>query len=86
MKALRPNNPSAELLDRMRQEVLTYLDWVSYEVASTNDPEKIRQEITRAAARLIEISPSRLSVVLRKRGVWLTAPAAHAALRQAQSP
>lgn len=51
-----PKNPSAELLDRARQEVLTPLDWVSHDVASAGDPEKIRQEITRGAARLIELS------------------------------
>lgn len=45
-----PQNPSTELLDRARQEVLTYLDWVA------GDADHIRKEITRAAARLIEIS------------------------------
>ena len=42
--------------DRARQEVLTYLDWVVHDVASTGDPDSIRCEINRAAARLIEIA------------------------------
>jgi len=51
-----PENPTAQLLDRARHEVLTYLDWVSHDVASAGDADAIRTEITRAAVRLIEIS------------------------------
>ena len=51
-----PENPSVELLDRARSEVLTYLDWVAHDVASAGHADEIRKEITRAAARLIEIS------------------------------
>jgi hypothetical protein len=51
-----PENPDTELLDRARQEVLTYLDWVAHDVAFAGDVDEIRREITRAAARLIEIS------------------------------
>lgn len=52
----KPENPSVELLDRARQEVLTYLDWVAHDVASSGDADFIRSEINRGAARLIEIS------------------------------
>ena len=51
-----PESPSTELLDRARQEVVTYLDWVAHDIASAGDPDEIRKEINRAAARLIEIS------------------------------
>jgi hypothetical protein len=51
-----PKNPGVELLDRASEEVLTYLDWVSHDVASAGDAAEIRKEITRAAVRLIEIS------------------------------
>jgi hypothetical protein len=51
-----PENPSVELLDRARQEVLTYLDWVVHDVASTGDADLISTEIKRAAERLFEIS------------------------------
>jgi hypothetical protein len=46
---------------------LTYLDWVSHDVASAGDADQIRKEITRAAARLIEI-PLHWSPIPIRRG------------------
>jgi len=51
-----PENPSTELLNRARQGVLIDLDFVLHDIASAGDADEIRTEITRAAARLIEIS------------------------------
>jgi hypothetical protein len=50
-----PGKPSAELLDRARREVPIYRDWMSHDGPSGGDPET-RNEISRASARLIEIS------------------------------
>ena len=62
-----PKNPGVELLDRASEEVLIYLDWVSHDVASAGDADQIRKEITRAAARLIEI-PLHWSPIPIRRG------------------
>jgi hypothetical protein len=53
---LLPENPSLELLERARDHVLTYLDWVASDLSSSGDADAIRKEINRAAIRLIQIS------------------------------
>jgi hypothetical protein len=52
---LLPKNPPLELLERARDHVLTYLDWVASDLASS-DADVIRKEINCAATRLIQIS------------------------------
>lgn len=53
---LLPENPPLELLERARDHVLTYLDWVASDLALSGDADAIRKEINRAATRLIQIS------------------------------
>jgi hypothetical protein len=53
---LLPENPPLKLLERARDHVLTYLDWVATDLASRGDADAIRKEINRAATRLIQIS------------------------------
>jgi len=48
-----PENPGIELLNRVRSEVLIYLDFVTNDAAQFED---VSAEINRAAARLIEIT------------------------------
>jgi hypothetical protein len=58
--------PSFELLEAARQDILTFLDWVTHDVAQV-DPNKTKHEIQRAAARLIEIAaatPAALSAAI----------------------
>jgi len=55
---LLPENPPLELLERARDQVLTYLDWVASDLASSGDADAIRKEINRAATRLIQLSLS----------------------------
>ena len=50
-----PPQPSLELLEVARQDILTFLDWVSHDVAQV-DPDGAKHQIQRAAARLIEIA------------------------------
>src|ERR1700731_1857782 len=52
---LLPENPPLESLERARDQVLTYLDWVASDLASSGDADAIRKEINRAATRLIQI-------------------------------
>jgi hypothetical protein len=47
-----PQNPTSELLDRTREQVLQYLDFYLNDWAPTDE---LRREIIRAAERLIEI-------------------------------
>lgn len=51
-----PENPSTELLAEARSQVVIYLDYAAHDIATAGDPDEIRKEINRAAARLIEIS------------------------------
>jgi hypothetical protein len=51
-----PPHPGFYLLDEARQQVITYLDWVTHDLAQGPPPEELRCEIDRAAKRLLEIS------------------------------
>ena len=51
-----PLKPSLEFLEQARQQVLTYLDWVTDAMIQTGDPVAVRREIIRASARLAEIA------------------------------
>jgi hypothetical protein len=55
---LLPENPPLELLERARDQVLSSLDWVASDLASSGDVDAIRKEINRAATRLIQLSLS----------------------------
>ena len=46
-----PQNPSLELLDEAREQVIEFLNWASDELAALAAPDDIRAEITRAADR-----------------------------------
>jgi hypothetical protein len=50
-----PQNPTTELLDRAREQVLQYLDFYLNDCAPTAPTDELRREIMRAAERLIEI-------------------------------
>ena len=51
-----PENPSLELLEEARAQVLTYLYFASSDIASGGDDAETRKEINRAAVRLTEIA------------------------------
>jgi hypothetical protein len=50
-----PENPTSELLDRAREQVLQYLDFYLNDCAPNAPDDELRREIMRAAERLIEI-------------------------------
>jgi hypothetical protein len=51
-----PRNPSLDLLERTRGQVLLYLDWIMAEMVLIDDPWVVRREIGRATDRLLEIA------------------------------
>ena len=51
-----PDNPGFDLLQRTRDEVLSYLVWVFNDVAQGAGLDHVRHEIMRAANRLAEIA------------------------------
>jgi len=51
-----PKNPTVQLLDAARGQVLLYLDWIMNEMIQVDNPWKVRREIERATDRLIEIA------------------------------
>ena len=58
-----PPGPGFYLLEAARQHVISYLDWVTHDLAQGPPPDELRREIDHAAARLLEISLA-LCVVL----------------------
>jgi len=62
-----PAEPSAELLDEARYQVMAYLHWLSVDAAPHTAPEELRREINRAAARLIEICFAKQDAEARSR-------------------
>jgi hypothetical protein len=44
------------LIDEARRHVITYLDWVTHDLARGPSPDELRREIERAAGRLLEIA------------------------------
>jgi hypothetical protein len=59
---LLPENPPLELLERARDHVLTYLDWVASDLASSGDADAIRKEINR---RCYSFDPNLASLAIR---------------------
>ena len=51
-----PPRPGFYLLDEARRHVITYLDWVTHDLARGPSPDELRREIERAAGRLLEIA------------------------------
>ena len=51
-----PKNPSLQLLDAARGQVLLYLDWIMNDMIRVDDPWTVRREIERATDRLLEIA------------------------------
>ena len=51
-----PGNPSLQLLDAARGQVLLYLDWIMHEMIQTDSAWAVRREIERATDRLQEIA------------------------------
>ncbi len=51
-----PPKPGFYLLDEARTQIITYLDWVTHDLARGPSPKELRGEIERAAERLLEIS------------------------------
>jgi hypothetical protein len=51
-----PKNPSLELLDVTRRQVLLYLDWIMHEMVQIDDSWTVRRELERATDRLLEIA------------------------------
>jgi hypothetical protein len=58
-----PPRPDFYLLDDARQHVITYLDWVTHDLAQGPSPDELRREIERAADRLLEISAALRTVL-----------------------
>jgi hypothetical protein len=51
-----PPHPDFYLLDEARRHIITYLDWVTHDLARGPSPSELGGEIERATARLLEIS------------------------------
>jgi hypothetical protein len=51
-----PLHPDFYLLDEARRHIITYLDWLTHDLARGPSPDELRREIERAAGRLLEIS------------------------------
>jgi hypothetical protein len=51
-----PPNPGFYLLEEARRHIITYLDWVTHDLARGPSPGELRHEIERAAERLLGIS------------------------------
>ena len=51
-----PPHPGFYLLDEARRHVITYLDWLTHDLARGPSPDELRREIERASGRLIEIA------------------------------
>lgn len=51
-----PPRPGFYLLDEARRHVITYLDWVTHDLARGPSPDELRRGIERAAGRLLEIA------------------------------
>ena len=51
-----PPHPDFHLLEEARQRVITYLDWVTHDLARGPSADQLRREIERATERLIEVS------------------------------
>lgn len=51
-----PQNADFYLLDEARRHIITYLDWITHDLARGPSPHELRREIERAAERLLEIS------------------------------
>jgi uncharacterized protein (DUF433 family) len=62
-----PENPTLELLDEAREQVIDYLDWASDVLPELTGPDRLCMEINRAADRLIEISLARYVLLTRER-------------------
>jgi hypothetical protein len=62
-----PENPSLQLLDDAREQVIEFLNWASEELAPIAMPEHISAEITRASERLIELSLARRAILTVER-------------------
>jgi hypothetical protein len=51
-----PPGPDFYLLEAARQHVISYLDWVTHDLAQGPPSDQLRHEIERATARLLEIA------------------------------
>ena len=51
-----PPGPGFYLLEAARQHVISYLDWVTHNLAQVRPAEKLQREIERGAVRLLEIA------------------------------
>lgn len=51
-----PKNPSLQLLEAARGQVLLYLDWIMHEMIQVDDVRTVHGEIERATYRLREIA------------------------------
>jgi hypothetical protein len=58
-----PPRPDFYLLEKARQHVIAYLDWVTHDPVQGPSPGDLQREIEHAAKRLLEISLA-LRVVL----------------------
>lgn len=55
LSGVMPKQPSYELLEAVRTEVLTFLDWATQDLAA-NDPQGAQNAIRRACLRLSEVA------------------------------
>jgi hypothetical protein len=62
-----PKNPTLELLDAARNDILDYLDYASGVLPELTGPDRVCLEITRAAERLAEIAIERAAAILAER-------------------
>ena len=51
-----PPAPRFYLLEAARQHVISYLDWVTHDLAQGPPSDQLRREIDRASVRLLEIA------------------------------
>jgi hypothetical protein len=51
-----PPHPDFHLLEEARQRVITYLDWVTHDLAQGPSADQLQREIERATERLLEVS------------------------------
>jgi hypothetical protein len=51
-----PTGPRFYLLEAARQHVISYLDWVTHDLAQGPSSDELQREIDRAAVRLLEIA------------------------------
>jgi len=58
-----PRRPSLQLLEAARGQVLLYLDWIMTDMVQTDSALAVRQEIERAANRLLEIAAAMPSAI-----------------------